>query len=329
MKKLSRKQKKVLIIVIAVVAAGLAAAYFLGLFGDKEKEPETPPQPIYGQLTGVEVEKDVAKRPVLGVMIENHPDARPQTGLDSAGIVFETVAEGGITRYLALFQENMPKELGSIRSVRAYYLDWAMGFDASIAHVGGSSDALDLMDSRKAKTLSQFKYPEPYYRVKTRQAPHNMFATTDALRSLQKELGHESSKFDEIPRSSDSPLQPPTATNISIDFSAPQYAVEFRYQQADNTYVRYLAGKPDVDAATNQPITVKNVIVIKMLTPSINAVGKGEASVFKDGGVQSARWELANYRDRLKVTDNQGAEIPLNRGDTWIIALPSTGTMAH
>lgn len=327
--RLSKKQR-ITLIAVSVLLVALLAAFVLGAFSsDKEPEPEVPPEPVYSQLMGIEVDPEVAERPILGIMIENSTFARPQTGLDDAGIVFETIAEGGITRYLALFQEKMPKELGPIRSVRAYYLDWAMGFDASIAHVGGSADALALIDSRNAKTLSQFKYPEPYYRVNSREAPHNMYATTDALRNLQDELGHKTSEFDEIPRSSDSPAQTPAAPRISVNFSGPEFAVEFRYQKETNSYVRYLAGEPDVDAATKKPITVKNFIVIKLESRNIRATGSGEALVFKDGNVQTVRWKLSSHKDRIKFTDAQGKEVPLNRGGTWISAIPTTSSVDY
>ena len=327
-RRLSKKQKVLAVVLLLVIAVG--AAYALGVFDkDTKQTSEQPDEPIYSQLMGIEVEADVAKRPLLGVMIENHPDARPQTGLSSASIVFEAVAEGGITRYLALFQENMPTELGSVRSVRTYYLDWAMGFDASIAHAGGSADALALLDSRDAKTLSQFKYPEPYHRVDNREAPHDLFAKTDALRDLQEKLGHKTAKFDEIPRSSDSPAQAPTAETISIDYSYDDFAVEFRYDKATNSYVRYLTGSPDIDAATNKPITVKNLVVIKMPTDETNAIGSGDASLFKDGNVQSIRWKQTSFRDRIVLTDTQGKEVPLNRGSTWFAVLPATGSVSH
>lgn len=327
-KQLSKKKKALIILLVLALAA--AGAYALGLF-DKESFSTggDPSKPIYSQLTGVETDKTSADLPILGVMIENHPDARPQTGLSTAGIVFETVAEGGITRYLALFQENAAKDLGSVRSVRAYYLDWAMGFDASIAHAGGSADALELIESRDAKSLSQFKYPEPYRRVNNLDPPHDLFASTDKLRDLQKELGHKKAVFDEIPRSSDSPTQTPNATSISIDYSYADYAVRFQYDPATNSYQRFNAGKPDIDAGSQKQIAVKNLIVIKMPSTTIKAIGSGDALLYKDGTVQNIHWKQASYKERIKFTNPDGTEVALNRGSTWIAALPSSGEVTH
>lgn len=325
--KIKRHKKLTIAVVIALIL--LVGAYAFGFFDKKVERDDTPKKTYHSQLTGIEVEKDVSERPILGIMIENSQEARPQTGLDSAGIVFETTAEGGITRYLALYQEDIPAEVGPVRSIRAYFLDWAMGLDASIAHVGGSADALQMADDRDAKSLNQFKYSEPYYRTKSRAAPHNMYARTQDLQDQQRNLGYKKSKFPDIPRSDDSPSQSPDATVIAIDFSAPIFKTEFRYDQPTNSYLRFLAGKPHTDAVTNAQIKVKNLAVLKMSSPNINAIGEGEALVFKNGTVQKARWEQKSYKSRIKIIDEQGNEVPLNRGDTWFSAVPAGRTVTY
>lgn len=325
--RLSRK-KKIAVIVVLLALIGAGVAFALGVF-DKVAEPEGPPPVYHSQLTGLEVSQEESEQPVLGIMVENSIFARPQTGIDAAGIVFESVTEGGITRYLAMYQEDMPTVVGPVRSVRPYFVNWIMGFDGSIAHVGGSGEALAMLESRNAKTLSQFKYPDEYYRVTDREAPHNMYTKTADLRKLQDKLGHKTAQFAEIPRSSDSPAQTPDATKIMINYSGPDYAVEFRYNKETNRYTRYLAGEPDIDRATNKPITVKNVIVIKMSRSTVDAIGSGEAIVFKDGTAVKGRWKQASYKERIKLTDAQGAEIPLNRGHSWFAVVPSVGSATY
>jgi hypothetical protein len=315
---MSRRRKLVIGLVFAVILLAVAAFAFVW-FSDKARS----------QLTGLEVDRQVAERPVLGIMIENSEAARPQTGLGSAGIVFETVTEGGITRYLALYQEDMADIVGPVRSLRPHFVDWMMGFDASVAHVGGSAEALQLVEERDAKSLTQFEYPDPYYRSDDRAAPHNMYARTDGLRALQGELEHVRSQFDEIPRSKDDASDDPGAREITIDFSSPTYEVEFRYQEDNNSYARYLAGEPHIDRATDEQITVKNVIVIKMPDESIEAVGEGEAFVFKDGGAQEVRWQKDSYGTRLKIIDNEGNEVPLNRGGSWIAVIPGDKSVIY
>lgn len=337
------KGKKIGLGLVIVVVLALGAALALGLFNKNQpEEPQT--QKYYSQLTGLEVSKDISERPVLGIMIENSRQARPQTGLDSAGIVFEAVTEGGITRYLALYQADIPETVGPVRSLRTHFLNWLMGFDASVAHVGGSAEALQLADERDAKSLNQFKYGEPYFRDSSRAAPHNAYVKTADLLKLQDELGHEQSQFMQIPREDSAPqpedteddqsqpesqAAPPQnpakqeAGNITIDFSSPLYEVEFRYQPASDSYTRYLNGKPHIDEATGQPITVKNLVVIKAkgLSAGLDVLGTGEALVFNNGTVEKARWQQPDFQERIKILDDQNNEISLLRGDSWFAAV--------
>lgn len=322
-KNLSRR-KKILLWALTIAVILLLSAVAFGLF-DKEEQPAEPTK-YYSQLTGEEVSEEASNTPILAVMIENSEEARPQTGLDSAGIVFETVTEGGITRYLALYQIDPPKEVGPVRSLRPAYVNWLSGFDASVAHVGGSATALQMVDQLEIKSLSQFSYPEPYYRVPDRIAPHNMYASIKDLRKLQEKLKYDKkSDFSEIPRSEDSPAETPDAKKITIDFSGPSFLAEFRYEKSSNSYKRFLAGLPHIDADTNKPISVKNLVVIKIAgnhSENLKALSSGEALVFKDGSVVKAKWEQKDENSRIKITDETGNEIALNRGDTWISAVP-------
>ncbi len=286
-------------------------------------------------LTGVEVDPSVARRPVIAVMIENSPDARPQSGLDSAGVVFETVAEGGITRFIALFQDRSPSKVGPIRSLRPYYVDWFMGFDAAIAHVGGSAQALNLLPARNAKTLNQFTYSAPYYRASDRFAPHNMYSSVTDLRNLAVSLGYNRSSFKEIPRSEPNPAESPQASRITINYSSSLYQAEFRYDPDNNNYIRYMAGSPHIDRETGKAIRVDNVIVLNMTSSQngqyvvLNTIGSGNATLFKDGRRQSITWRQTSYSNRIELLDSSGKEVELAKGDTWLAALPSGRTFEY
>ncbi|HEY5695624.1 MAG TPA: DUF3048 domain-containing protein, partial [Candidatus Saccharimonadales bacterium] len=108
-------------------------------------KPKPKPAPVYySPLTGEKVADQAATlMPVTAIMIENSPDARPQSGIKQAGVVFEAIAEGGITRFLTLHQQDKPQMIGPVRSLRMYYVDWLAPFNASVAHVGGSLFALN------------------------------------------------------------------------------------------------------------------------------------------------------------------------------------------
>ena len=261
-------------------------------------------------------------------MIENSEEARPQTGLDDAGIVFEATTEAGITRYLAMYQEELPDEVGPVRSVRPAFVDWLMGFDASVAHVGGSQEALDLLDQRQGKSLNEFFNSGPYYRRADREAPHNMYARTKDLLDLMKQKGHTKSDFADMEWEEPAAAAETKGSSISINFSEPLFGVRFDYDKSANTYSRFLANSPHIDAATNKQITVRNVVVLKM-PGDISAVGEGDGLVFHNGQFKEIRWKQSGYNTRLRLLDLQGNEIKLVRGDTWVAAIPGSGSVTH
>lgn len=327
LRKFFRRKRNIAISVVLLLFA-VGGIYLLTRGQHPVVDVPIPGEKFYSQLTGNEVSKEESERPILGIMIENSEEARPQTGLDDAGIVFETVTEAGITRYLAMYQEKMPEEVGPIRSVRPYFVDWLMGFDASVAHVGGSQPALEMIDQRSAKSLNEFFNESAFYRSTEREAPHNVYARTKDLVALQKELKHRTSTVRDVPRSDGSPNAQPTATTITIDYSEPRFQVQFIYDPASNSYVRHLAGQPHIDAATGKPITVKNVIVIKM-AGGINAIGSGDAVLYKDGNVQNIRWQQKDFESRIELTDEQVNEVALNRGDSWFAVIPGNGSVTN
>lgn len=298
---------------------------------EEPPEPSTEPAP----LTGFEVEPEEARRPFTAVLIENSPNARPQTGLDAADIVFEAVSEGGITRYMGIYHYDLPEQAGPVRSMRPYFVDWVMGFDAPIAHVGGSAEALDMLANRGAKDLDQFDYAGPYSRSGSRPAPHNMYVNMSQLRDLQHDLGYDSSNITDFVWQDKSGEEAVTATDIDIDYSSSQYRARFRYDEDNNHYLRYLAGNPHIDNATDQQISVNNLVVVYMPTSQegqyavMDTIGEGNAKVFNDGVVTEGEWRQASYNERLKVVDSEGKQIPLNRGDTWIAIVPDDRDVSY
>lgn len=335
---LKRHWKIVLIAVAVLALAGAGAAW--GIYNipendssqrvnrdtsTQEEEPITEPMP----LTGEEVDPDASDQPITGVMIENSPNARPQTGLDSADIVFEAVAEGGITRFLALFQSQTPDTVGPIRSLRVYFLDWAMSFDAGIAHVGGSGQALQQVGRRMgAKSLNQMEHSGPYYRSGDRPSPHNMYSSINDLQNLQNDLGYSNNDIPPFERSDDDPAEESEANRITINYSSSQYQAQFRYRASENDYRRYMAGNPHIDRATGNPITVDNVVVIKMPTGQdgryavMETTGNGDAVLFKNGEARDIRWQQDSYNDRIELLNGEGDAVALNRGQTWFAILP-------
>ena len=299
-------------------------------------------EPARSLLTGLEVTAEQAGRPITAVVIENHPDARPQSGLGQAGVVYEALAEGGITRFLAFYLENRPDPIGPIRSLRTYFVDWALEFNAPVAHVGGNADALDLVGPLNMKDMNQFSHGGSFYRSNDRYAPHNMYSSSDRLDQLQQALGYfKPADFKPSPRKKDQPAKPASNPIISINYSYQGYEVEYRYDAEHNDYLRFMAGAPHIDRNSGEQIRVKNVVVEYLptsygftripgeATVMMGTPGSGKAVVFRDGTAIEGSWSKAQHTDRTQLLDAAGKIIKLNRGTTWYSIMPNDRSASY
>lgn len=327
-----------MIAIALMIAAGVAVLGFMWTQPQAELPIEYPtvakePEPVkyYSSLTGTQVaDEATTKKPVTAIMIENSPDARPQSGLKDAGVVFEAVAEGGITRFIALYQESRPALIGPVRSVRPYYVEWAAGFDPAVAHIGGSARALQMIRSGSyGVDLDQFFNAGTYWRARDRAAPHNVYTSFEKLDALNASKGKTTSNFVFSPREDEKKAEAPNATNININVSSGAYNVDYSYDAPSNSYVRKQGGQPHTDREGGQ-ISPKVVIAMKVpmslgfedgYREQITTTGSGAAYIFQNGTVQEVTWSKADAKAQLKFAAADGKEIPLVRGQTWITAL--------
>ncbi len=336
---MSRRKKIILItsaVVLVLASAGAASWWFVlrdttpggqSSTSTKKKKEAAKPTTVAANLTGLQVASDINDRPVIGVMIENSPDSRPQSGLKDAGVVFEAVAEGGITRFLALFQDTQPTYVGPIRSVRPYYLEWLLGFDAAIAHVGGSPDALSAIKSQNIKDLDQFANAGSYERVKSRFAPHNVYSSIQTFTDLSAKKGFGKSQYTGLARADkEAPAATPTAKTVDTTISSALYNVHWDYDQPRNLYLRNQAGKAHIDEKSNEQIAPKVVVVLVMQKgimsdgkhTSYATTGSGKAYVFQNGVATEGTWQKTSSKSQLTLTDTAGASLKLIPGKTWI-----------
>ncbi|HWT56201.1 MAG TPA: DUF3048 domain-containing protein [Candidatus Microsaccharimonas sp.] len=310
------------------------------------------PTTVPSTLSGLQVAPDVNDRPVTGVMIENSLDARPQSGLDQASVVFEAVAEGGVTRFMALFQDTQPDYIGPVRSARPYYIQWCMSFDCSYAHVGGSPDGLADIKSWGTKDLDQFANSGAYHRISSRYAPHNVYTSIANLNSLESSKGFGKSSFTGFSRKTEQPYKAPDpkatgaaakkqdtrtpATSIDFTLSGYYYDPHFDYDVASNSYKRSEAGQPHMEQHQDgSQVQLAPKVVIGMVVPMSQgaldasgayysnyvAVGSGDAFVFQDGTVSKVHWSKSDIKSPLSFTDDAGKPFNLNAGQTWITAI--------
>ena len=347
--KLTKKQIIILVIVLVVIVLGITSFLLLRSKPQKTQPPKVTPkkqvQPVSdlvpSNLTGLPVNPSLNKLPVTAVMVENSLAARPQSGLGQAGVVFEALAEGGVTRFMALFQDTAPTYVGPVRSARPYFIQWALGFDAAYAHVGGSPQALSDIQTWGVKDLNQFYNSAYYTRISSRYAPHNVYTSIANLHNLEASKGFGQSVYTSWPRTPASPLKSPTATKISLTLSGPDYDPSYVYDSSTNSYNRSEAGSPQIGTDTNKQISPK--VVIAMVIPETNGpldstgayysdystIGSGSVYVFQNGGVQTGQWTKSSNTSQISFTDSNGQPLKLIPGQVWITAVTSSSYVSY
>lgn len=326
--------------------------------------PKTEECPLNGKKFS-KAERDIwEKRRPLAVMIENHQEARPQSGLSHADVVYEAVAEGGITRFMGVFYCGASAEevqVGPVRSARVYFISWASEYSdyPLYAHVGGANkpgpaDALGQINDMGwylYNDLNQFSIGFPtYWRDYERlghtvATEHTMYSTTDKLWAVAAQRGitdkdkngnQWDKSFAKWKFADGQAAASPKASKISFPFWAgySEYSVSWTYDASSNTYKRENGSQPHMDLDNNQQLSTSNVVL--QLTPAKGPIdelkhmlytttGTGKALVFQNGNVIEANWSKKDRTGRTVYTDKAGKEIQFVRGQIWIEVLdPAT-----
>lgn len=364
---LSPKKKVIVFVILGVVLAMLlsvlvyffiiksSTSNFVSPLSNGNSTTATNKRTIENPLTGeLYTESDatswVNTRP-LGVMINNHLDARPQSGLVDADVVYELVAEGGITRFLTFFLSNTPEKIGPIRSTRTYYLTIVkeMG-DAMLMHEGYSPQALEAIDTWPVRSLQRggaselANWRDTSLNVATE---HTLYTNGKLLRERGNVLGWQgtSEEFESWMFKEDSALPALDScmvgdcNPITIDFwFEGDYSAIWKWNKETNAYLRFTGYDetgnpvPHVDRETKAQIKVKNVIVQFATESNIagddknrleyELLGSGSGLVFMDGAVTKITWAKKDRDSRTFFYDENGNEIKFNRGKFWISIVP-------
>lgn len=324
------------ILAIILIAAG--AAFYWWPEQEAEKEPEQPqvqePGEFKAPFSGIEASEPVSERPVMAV-INNHPDARPQTGLREADMVFEMLAEGSVTRFLALYQSEFPEEMGPVRSARDYFVTLASGYDAFFVAHGWSPDAKRLLEAGTVDHINGLFYDGTLFeRSSDRVAPHNSYLSYDHLLEGMEKVKASAEYSGRSPYyfydTGESAKLDEQASVLEVLYgTSPQFHDEFTYDEATGLYSRASGGEATVDKNSMEPVEVSNVLVFEADHETIDADGRqsidldagGKALVFQEGGVREAEW--SNLDGMLVPTDN-GEAVGLVPGKTWIHIIPAS-----
>lgn len=293
-------------------------------------------------IGGELVPADRAAELAVGVMVENLPMTRPQSGLGAARLVYETLAEGGVTRFLALvYPSDLPGKIGPVRSARHYYVDWVEEQGVPYAHAGGSPLALQQIVRDQVPDINGIGNAWRYFwRDRERAAPHNLFTDGKHLQQAVTELGLTARTNIEpwIYGDPSSARQSPTVRTVEIDFSGRAYAVRYEFDEAAKVYRRFNGGQPHLDKRTDQQLTATNLIVQLVPPPKalgekgridIITVGEGRALVFKDGTVIEGSWKKKSVAARTEFVGPDGSPTALHRGTTWVAVVPENRSVSY
>lgn len=279
---------------------------------------------------------------VFSAMIDNYNESRPPFGLNQASLVYETIAEAPITRFLAIFYaEPRVEKIGPVRSARPYFVDWASEFGGPYLHIGGSDDALAYLKGNLSTSpgqifdLNEFSNAKYFWRDYSRAAPHNVFISAELLfkATIDKkwDVKNKFSSWKFQPeKTSDRENGAAAAATINIDFGEPSYSVQWKYNAGQNDYLRYQGGVAYKDAEGNE-IRTKNIAIMYAESKAIDSYGRrktkttglGKAIVFSGGGVIEGEWRRPSLAERTRFFNAAGDEVLFFPGVTWIEIIPS------
>ncbi|WP_010529614.1 DUF3048 domain-containing protein [Lentibacillus jeotgali] len=286
-------------------------------------------------LTGIHTDQPVNNR-IVSVMVNNHRKARPQSGLSKADIVFEILAEGRITRLLAMYQSEMPDVAGPVRSAREYYFELADGYDSIYIYHGAANFVNDMIQNRGIEHLNGAVYDnngELFKRESFRNAPHNSYLQFGGVYETAEQKGYNVTQtYEPLPftaaEETDNISGDP-AKNVEIDYSDQlTYVVNYKYDEDSEAYTRYSDGKQSVDLNTGEPVTADNILIVEAPHQVIDDAGRreidltsgGDAYLVQKGKIRQLKWEK---RDGRIIPVKDGNPVKFIQGNTWINVIPT------
>ncbi len=299
--------------------------------------PAPTPVRVAAPMTGRLVTPALAARHPIAVMVDDHWDARPQSGFTEASVVWQAPAEGGIPRYMMIFAEGSPTSVGPVRSARLYFVQWASEWKAVYAHVGGSPQAMALLAAKGQGQMvynaDQFRYGGTYFwRTTDRFAPHNVYTDSRHLRALAKRVGATDPPHKAVWKFADDAALAARPKGARIDITYPYNKIGYRYDRASNTWRRYVGGKAQVDRANKRPVAPKNVVIMQVRFGLLGAhqkgrleaqnIGTGPAWIATNGKIIKGTWKKTSATNPTRFYDGKGKAVILTRGQTFVQVIP-------
>ena len=310
-------------------------------------------------LTGLACETDLSGKRPVSIMVNNIEYALPQVGVAQADILYECLAEGGITRLMAIITdyESIGK-IGSVRSARDYYVDFAEGYDCIFLHAGGSDDAYSVIANRNINNIDGVRGPGYLYdgtgtfqrdpeRLQQFSYEHTLVVRDGAgIKNAVEYYDYRTeTEGDYVSPMHFAPwgetvTGEETAEIVSVEMSSYQH-VRYEYDADAGVYLRFQYGDmPHMDSATGEQLAFTNVLLLSADWGNIpgddkgriwmQTTGSGSGYYITEGTVIPITWEKTAHDSVMRYTTADGKELELNRGKTMINMVPSAnmGTIA-
>lgn len=339
----------ILALIVIVIAGGVLAVKLTKDKKGDEVVKETngtvdtkEPEPV----KKLKIVNEESKSRPYAVMINNNHAAWPQCGVQDAYLVYEIIAEGGITRMMALYKDQDTAKIGSVRSSRHYFLDYANENDAIYVHWGASPQAyrkLGSMDSLDGIALEG----SVFFRDRTlkRDYEHTGFTSMEKVKAYSEKQGYTRNtnkdlllnySVDEIDMANIQNAQ--ATTDVNIKYSD-YHTTSYEYDEENKVYKRSMSGRANVDLVTGEQYTAKNIIIYKIRNYTINDgenkgrqdldnIGTGEGYFVTGGYVIPITWEKSSHSEQTVYKYENGEELKVNDGNTFIQICPTNAVIS-
>lgn len=332
-----------LLIVIVIAGAILAMKYFKRDEATINGNGQDNPTKVVKEEKHLKIVNEKSKSRPYAVMINNNHSAWPLCGIQDAYLSYEIVAEGGITRIMALYKDQETAKIGSIRSARHYFIDYAEENDAIFVHWGGSPQAYSRINKGINDIDGIALEGSVFFRDKTlkRAYEHTGFTSMKNLKQYADKQGFtRDTKKDLLLKYSVDEIEveklPEAKSAESVDIKYSNYhTTSYEYDETNKVYKRIMSGKPSVDLVTGEQYTVKNIIVYSVSNYTIddgsgkgrqelNNIGSGTGYYITDGYAIPITWEKTGHSEQTVYKYTDGTKITVNDGNTFIQIYPKT-----
>lgn len=318
-------RQRIIFSTMIILTAAVLSLLLPGCSKPPASMPEEPPESVE-EVIKEEKEKEITvkieKIAPVSVVIDNYPFARPQSGLQQASFVYEFLVEGGITRFLAVYDTPFAEDyiIGPVRSLRPYFAVQALEHGGAIAHSGYSQRTAGMIRGLGIKQISSYNY---FKRDNSRRAPHNLYTSAE---KLHKGAGNDTSKVkNEIITLKDLPESYLEAREIEIIYNRSN-VVTYTYDAERGVYLRFINNNPHLDRETQEQYSTRRVII--RYTPhrnvpgpeglvDIDLEGEGEGFLYEGGKKYAISWK----KEKGGATGyfySEGTPVDTRWGNTWI-----------